>query len=67
MYIKNASPTTLGIVVVATEDLFDSDYFRVIREAFPINNMRPLHIEELAKVKLQWDIPPIHQNGWNEK
>ena len=67
MYIKNAFHTTLGIMVVATEDLFDSDYFRVIREAFPINNMRPSHIGGLAKVKLQWDIIPIHQNGWNEK
>ena len=53
MHIKNAFHTTLGIVVVATEDLFDSDYFRVIREAFPINNMRPSCIGELAKVKLQ--------------
>ena len=53
MYFKTAFHTTLGIVVVATEDLFDSDYFRVIREAFPINNMRPSRIGELAKVKLQ--------------
>lgn len=53
MHIKNAFHTTLGIVVVATEDLFDSDYFRVIREAFPINCMKPLHIGELGKVKLQ--------------